>query len=125
MNSTSGEAGDDGVLCLELGLPVGEDGELLVGEAGEVAGDVAGLLGHLGERAAGLAAREERVVAARAVEVAGLGDVVDLAADGDVDRLGGVAAVVRPQLRRRQLRRHLDPDLDLCVCGGGRGRCWE
>lgn len=100
------EAGNDGVLGLELGLPVGEDAELFVGEAREVAGDVGAVLGHLGERAAGLAAGEERVVAPGAVEAAARGDVVDLAADGDVDRLGGVAPVVRPQLRRRQLCRH-------------------
>lgn len=102
-----GEAGDDGVLGLELGLPVGEDAELLVGEAGEVAGDVGVVLGHLAERAAGLAAGEDGVGAAGAVEAAAGGDVVDLAADGDVDRLRWVAPVVRPQLRRRQLRCHL------------------
>jgi hypothetical protein len=110
-----GKAGDDGVLGLELGLPVGEDAELLVGEPGEVPGDVGLFLGHLAERAGGLAAGEHGVGAAGAVEAAAGGDVVDLPADGEVDRLGGVDAVVRPQLRRRQLRRHRER--------GGGARC--
>ena len=63
-------------------------------EAGEIAGDVGLFLGHLAEGAAGLAAGEDGVGAARAVEAASGGDVVDLAANEDVYRLGGVGAVV-------------------------------
>ena len=43
IGTVSGEAGGDVVLGLERGLPVGEDDELLVGEAREVTGDVAAL----------------------------------------------------------------------------------
>lgn len=96
-----GEAADYGVLGLELVLPVGEDTELLVREAVEVAADVVLALAHLAEGTAGLAAGKDRVGAAGTVEALAGGYIVDGAADGDVDRLARVRAIETPQLLRR------------------------
>lgn len=84
------EAANDRVLSLELLLPVGEDSDLLVGEVGDVAVDVLLVLAHLGEGTGGLAAGEDGVRAAGAVEVGGGGDVVDGGLDGHVDGLARV-----------------------------------
>lgn len=111
------EAADDGVLSLKLLLPVCEDGDLLVGEIGDVTADVFFVLAHLGEGAGCLAAGEEGVGAAGAVEVSGGGDVVDGGLDGDVDGLARVRSVEFLQLLRGEL--HCSRSLG-CWIGWGR-----
>ena len=84
----------DGILSLKLVLPIGEDADLLLGEAVEGRGDVFVVLAHLGECPAGIFSGEHGVGAAGAVEGLSGGDVEDSALYGDVYGLGWVCTVV-------------------------------
>ncbi|GER32480.1 PTS system fructose-specific IIC component [Striga asiatica] len=86
------------VLSLEFLLPIVQHADFLLREAVEVGDDVAFVLAHLGERAAGVLAGEDAVRAAGAVEGLAGGYVVNLAADCHIDRLRWVGAVVVFQL---------------------------